>query len=337
MATDASHNTHTIVDRPERRSPGPWRMAWYNSQDLVRTLGVSALLHGALVGAALAYVAPAVDQPDTVQSSTATFEQVTIPAELYASIVGEPERASDSEDATSEPESASLEIETEPSPEVVANKEPTTEPEQVPASETEETIATPEPIARAVETEFESPIEPIPSEAEPAELPPELPDDTLVAEATLDAAASHDAASTAVTAPTPGASPDSSDSGSQSGAATGTSATQSPGAQVEASSGDGAVDRGLLNAHRRRLSRAMQGENQCPREAIRQRVNGVAYVGLTQDASGRVTHVSLKRSAGNDILDREALAFAQGLRRLPAPPQDIQGTEFVVPVVFRCS
>jgi protein TonB len=180
------------------------------------------------------------------------------------------------------------------------------------------------------------------SQPEPAEteVEQEEPEETLVAEATpTDAQPAPEEANPSSDATTESNSNSGSDSGS---GATGESRSASTAANGSASgdsaqSGNSNVNRGLLDAHRRRLSRAMRGENNCPRAAIRQRLNGVAYVGIRQNARGSVTSVVLKRSAGHDVLDQEAVKFAEGLRRMPAPPEAIRGSEFIVPVVFRCN
>ena len=72
-----------------------------------------------------------------------------------------------------------------------------------------------------------------------------------------------------------------------------------------------------------------------PRSAVVRGVEGVATVGIAISSDGRITNVTLVRSSGSDILDREALRIARKVGRLPSPPKGIRSIE--VPIKWALS
>ena len=73
-----------------------------------------------------------------------------------------------------------------------------------------------------------------------------------------------------------------------------------------------------------------------PRDAQRNRQEGVAYVRLTIDREGNVLDREIETSAGVASLDAEALALVDRAQPLPPPPDDITGDaiSLVVPIEF---
>ncbi len=73
-----------------------------------------------------------------------------------------------------------------------------------------------------------------------------------------------------------------------------------------------------------------------PRQAERQRQQGVAYVRFSVDRQGNVTHPRIGRSSGHPLLDEETLATVRRASPVPPPPADVKGdpVEVMVPVSF---
>lgn len=73
-----------------------------------------------------------------------------------------------------------------------------------------------------------------------------------------------------------------------------------------------------------------------PRDAQRNRQEGVAYVRLTIDREGSVLDRQIETSSGVASLDAEALALVDRAQPLPPPPDDITGDaiSLVVPIEF---
>lgn len=81
---------------------------------------------------------------------------------------------------------------------------------------------------------------------------------------------------------------------------------------------------------------ALNAAKRYPREARRNRQQGMPWLRFVIDREGRVRTVRLERSSGFDPLDREALALPLRAQPLPKPPANIGGDriELVVPVEF---
>jgi len=73
-----------------------------------------------------------------------------------------------------------------------------------------------------------------------------------------------------------------------------------------------------------------------PAGAQRRREQGVPYIRIVMDRSGRVLSSRLERSSGFPDLDREAVKLPERAEPLPKPPADVTGDtiELVVPVQF---
>jgi TonB family protein len=341
---------------PVRVSDGAtarWRRKVHDGKWLGLTLLLSLIVHSLLVGISMLYEPPKVEAAQPLDTRPAQIEEVTIPAALFAEITGEPQSQGESESAVASDSQAEAPAppaqaeQQKPEPPAPA-EEPVEQPSTVAASQQQ--AEEPAPTPDIEHEELESPVPPDEdttavetSERPPTPEEPEQnePEETLVAEATVTDAAESSTPDEPSSSgeETRSESTNEGNTGSSAGSERGTASASARGNEEAGSgsaSGDSSVNRGLLDAHRRRLSRAMRGENNCPRTAIRQRLNGVAYVGIRQNARGNVTSVILKRSAGHDVLDQEAVKFAENLHRMPAPPEAIRGSEFIVPVVFRC-
>jgi len=87
--------------------------------------------------------------------------------------------------------------------------------------------------------------------------------------------------------------------------------------------------RGALLGHLERLKRY-------PPEAQWRRQQGVVYLRITMDRTGRVLHASIEKSAGVASLDAEVMALIERAQPLPPPPADVPGDplELIVPVQF---
>jgi len=81
---------------------------------------------------------------------------------------------------------------------------------------------------------------------------------------------------------------------------------------------------------------ALNQAKRYPREASRNRQQGVPWIRFTMDREGRVRSVRLERSSGFDALDREAQALPMRASPLPKPPDSVPGNriELTVPIEF---
>lgn len=70
-----------------------------------------------------------------------------------------------------------------------------------------------------------------------------------------------------------------------------------------------------------------------PRSAMVRKEQGQATVKVSLSADGNITGVTLTKSSGSEILDREAVRIAQKVRRFPAPPSGT--TSVSLPIAFR--
>lgn len=70
-----------------------------------------------------------------------------------------------------------------------------------------------------------------------------------------------------------------------------------------------------------------------PRSAMVRKEQGQATVRVSLAADGNITGVTLTKSSGSEILDREAVRIAQKVKRFPAPPSGT--TSVSLPISFR--
>jgi protein TonB len=85
-----------------------------------------------------------------------------------------------------------------------------------------------------------------------------------------------------------------------------------------------------------RVLAQLNRHRQYPRAAVARRQQGVPYIRIVMDRTGKVLSSRLERSSGFPDLDREAVALAKRASPLPKPPDDKAGDtlELVVPVEF---
>ena len=90
-------------------------------------------------------------------------------------------------------------------------------------------------------------------------------------------------------------------------------------------SAEPAVDiRALMLQYVRSLQGRVQTNVRYPRTAIAAGLEGVVRVGLTIDQNGRVIRTRVRRSSGHPSLDAAALAAAERLSTVPAPPASLR-------------
>ena len=87
----------------------------------------------------------------------------------------------------------------------------------------------------------------------------------------------------------------------------------------------------LAREARRQLARLAARDDFYPLEAIRQGLEGEAWVQIFLDPDGHVIAARIDRSSGHALLDQAALKAARALRSLPADGLE----EAVLPVRFR--
>ena len=87
------------------------------------------------------------------------------------------------------------------------------------------------------------------------------------------------------------------------------------------------------SAWKERVHSLVQDNFSYPRSAIVRKEQGQATVKVTIAANGNITGVTLTKSSGSEILDREAVRIAQKMGRLPAPPAGT--TSVSLPISFR--
>ncbi|MFT4053558.1 MAG: energy transducer TonB [Novosphingobium sp.] len=94
-------------------------------------------------------------------------------------------------------------------------------------------------------------------------------------------------------------------------------------------------EQGTDNWHARVLGR-LNALKTYPASARARRQRGTTLVGFALDRKGQVLSVTLHKTSGFALLDREALALPRRTSPLPPPPDDVAGDriELVVPVEF---
>lgn len=193
-----------------------------------------------------------------------------------------------------------------------------------------EAITAPTPVAEA------SPVEPVrerPSLRAPREVP--------VAAATPVMPAVAEVAETPPVETTPGPAPAPSDPLTATGGAVSVATT----GQVGSSSGNGTATTGSAVAagpvvDRRALLRSYRGQvaaaigRMPPLRGTREQIDAVVIVGMHIAADGRLSDVRVVRTSGHPTVDAHVLDYFRGLRRLPAPPSELEldGREFTYQV-----
>ncbi len=80
----------------------------------------------------------------------------------------------------------------------------------------------------------------------------------------------------------------------------------------------------------------LENHKRYPREARRNREEGVVYVRVKINRDGTLVNYRLDKSCKHEALNKEALAMIARAQPLPPPPTEVEGdtVEFVVPVEF---
>lgn len=82
-----------------------------------------------------------------------------------------------------------------------------------------------------------------------------------------------------------------------------------------------------------RVHSLMRDNFSYPRSAMVRKEQGQATVRVSMSADGNIIGVTLTKSSGSEILDREAVRIAQKVRRFPTPPAGT--TSVSLPISFR--
>lgn len=83
----------------------------------------------------------------------------------------------------------------------------------------------------------------------------------------------------------------------------------------------------------KRVHSLVQDNFSYPRSAMVRKEQGQATIKVGLAADGNITSVTLTKSSGSEILDREAVRIAQKVGRFPAPPSGT--TSVSLPIAFR--
>lgn len=83
----------------------------------------------------------------------------------------------------------------------------------------------------------------------------------------------------------------------------------------------------------KRVHSLVQENFSYPRSAMVRKEQGQATIKVSLTADGNITGVTLTKSSGSQILDREAVRIGQKVKRLPTPPSGM--TSVSLPISFR--
>ena len=211
-------------------------------------------------------------------------------------------------------------IEPRPEPPPLARIEPRLEPQPLPRVEPR---PEPKPEPRAEirpepRTEFKAQPQPVPRDVPPPSVQPRI--DPVIA-----APAAAQPAPPVATAPQPAAPPVA-------------SVPALPSAPPQAVTGiDQAQENRLKETYGLSISKEIKRFQKYPPPAQRRGWEGTAEVLLQISAEGKVISITLGKSSGRDILDKEALDMVRRASPLPQAPPDLRGRALVVsvPIVFK--
>jgi protein TonB len=96
-----------------------------------------------------------------------------------------------------------------------------------------------------------------------------------------------------------------------------------------------AVESTAVASYQQNLSTLVNRKKIYPQRAVRQRLEGTAYVSLTLAPDGNVANISLQKSSGHDILDQAALEMVRKASPLPRAPEILRGKERVISIPIR--
>ena len=212
-------------------------------------------------------------------------------------------------------------IEPRPEPPPLARIEPRLEPQPLPRVEPR---PEPKPEPRAEirpepRTEFKAQPQPVPRDVPPPSVQPRI--DPVIA-----APAAAQPAPPVATAPQPAAAPPVA------------SVPALPSAPPQAVTGiDQAQENRLKETYGLSISKEIKRFQKYPPPAQRRGWEGTAEVLLQISAEGKVISITLGKSSGRDILDKEALDMVRRASPLPQAPPDLRGRALVVsvPIVFK--
>lgn len=83
----------------------------------------------------------------------------------------------------------------------------------------------------------------------------------------------------------------------------------------------------------KRVHTLVQDNFSYPRSAMVRKEQGQATIRVSLATDGNITAVTLTKSSGSEILDREAVRIAQKVKRFPAPPSGT--TSVSLPISFK--
>ncbi len=200
-------------------------------------------------------------------------------------------------------------IEPRPEPQPLPRVEPRPEPKPEPRAEIR-----PEP-----RTEFKAQPQPVPRDVPPPSVQPRI--EPVIAAPV----AAQPAPPSVATAPQPAAPPVS-------------TVPAPPSAQPQAVTGiDLAQENRLKETYGLSISKEIKRFQKYPPPAQRRGWEGTAEVLLQISAEGKVISITLGKSSGRDILDKEAVDMVRRASPLPQAPPDLRGRALVVsvPIVFK--
>ncbi len=90
------------------------------------------------------------------------------------------------------------------------------------------------------------------------------------------------------------------------------------------------VDADVLSHYRLQLIGAARRYKRYPRAAIDNQWEGAAEIAMLVDADGRIRNMTISRSSGHELLDREAIDMFRKAKPLVPIPPALRGREFRV-------
>ena len=92
--------------------------------------------------------------------------------------------------------------------------------------------------------------------------------------------------------------------------------------------------RQLERAYYGTLNRFLKKEKNYPRSARRLQLEGTVWIELMVNHEGKILKVDVLRSSGHDVLDKDALAWVQNMKKLPSPPNHLKWKQRAVRIPF---
>ena len=92
--------------------------------------------------------------------------------------------------------------------------------------------------------------------------------------------------------------------------------------------------RGLESAYYGTLNTFLKKEKNYPRVAKRLKLEGTVWIEFTLNKKGEILKVYVLKSSGYSVLDEDALAWVQKMKKLPSPPSDLKWKKRAVRIPF---